>query len=298
MNNFRVLLNIFLLTGIVAADTGFTQTREAISDSTVFTGSTLRLITLNLAHGRKDGWNQLLQSRKKIRNNLDDIIALLNRIKPDIVALQEADAISWWSGSFDHVELLAEQCHFPALAHGRHANSGLFSYGTALLSRKPFAETLVHHFAPSPPTLNKGFTLGQIVWQPNLNIDKPMRVDIISVHLDFSRDSVRKTQTAELLAVLGKRSNPAIILGDLNSDWFSDDQLVRSLIEKSAFRAYRPAAKNLASYPSSNRRLDWILVSSEFEFIDYKVLPDVVSDHLAISAVIRFKDDYALKLTL
>ena len=38
---------------------------------------TLRAVTLNLAHGRKDSLNQLLVSEEQIRENLDDIAAFL-----------------------------------------------------------------------------------------------------------------------------------------------------------------------------------------------------------------------------
>jgi endonuclease/exonuclease/phosphatase family metal-dependent hydrolase len=50
-------------------------------------------------------------------------------------------------------------------------------------------------------------------------------------------------------------------------------------------RAYRPAAQELGTYKGT-KRLDWILISQELSFVDYTVLPDVVSDHLAVLATI------------
>ncbi|MCZ6792551.1 MAG: hypothetical protein O7J95_02930, partial [Planctomycetota bacterium] len=44
-----------------------------------------RVVCLNLAHGRKDGPNQLLQSGDAIRSNLDDVAAFLHREMPDLV---------------------------------------------------------------------------------------------------------------------------------------------------------------------------------------------------------------------
>lgn len=47
---------------------------------------------------------------------------------------------------------------------------------------------------------------------------------------------------------------------------------------------HQPEAENMVTYASSGRRLDWLLISEEFEFVHYAVLPDVVSDHFAVSA--------------
>ena len=67
------------------------------------------ILTLNVAHGRKDGPNQLWQSAAAIRANLDLVSRLLTKAAPDVVGLQEADGPSFWSGGFDHVEYLARQ---------------------------------------------------------------------------------------------------------------------------------------------------------------------------------------------
>ena len=73
----------------------------------------MTLLTLNIAHGRKDGRNQMLQRTATIRRNLDDITRLLAQTSPALVALQEADGPSFWSGKFDHVKYLAKQAEFP-----------------------------------------------------------------------------------------------------------------------------------------------------------------------------------------
>ena len=80
---------------------------------------------------------------------------------------------------------------------------------------------------------------------------------------------------------------PFIILGDFNSDWFSDESVVKELAEKSQLKVYEPRAENLHTYVKRGRRLDWILISNELEFVSYKVLPDVISDHLAVVAEVK-----------
>ena len=117
---------------------------------------TLGLLTLNIAHGRGTSLNQLLVSREGHRRNLEDIASLLRVTDVDIAALQEADAPSLWSGNFDHVQQLAELTGFQSVVHGHHADSWLFSYGAALLSRVTMLDTASHNFAPSWPTAGKG----------------------------------------------------------------------------------------------------------------------------------------------
>lgn len=94
----------------------------------------------------------------------------------------------------------------------------MFTYGTAVLSHLPISKTIEHTFKPASPTLNKRFLLRRIAWKPDLNIDKEKYIDIVSVHLDFSRGSVRQQQIAEMTNALATRRYPIMILGDFNSD--------------------------------------------------------------------------------
>lgn len=257
------------------------------NDSRHFTG-TLKVLTLNVAHGRKEGVNQLFQSEQRIRNNLAEVATILKQTEADIVALQEADGPSRWSGNFDHVGLLAKQANYPSYSRASHAKSWLYDYGTALLIRGNFTEVLGHAFPPSPPTLTKGLLLGQIAWQPSDENIPPVLVDVISVHLDFSRKSVRQQQITEIMSLLANRNNPVIILGDFNSEWFDDVSVVREIAQRCGLHAYQPVADDLGTYRKSNRRLDWILISDELEFTHYTVKPDIMSDHYAVVAEVAF----------
>ena len=247
---------------------------------------TLKVLMLNLAHGRKDGLNQLLKSEAAIRRNLEEIATVLDKHSADVVALQEADAPSFWSGGFDHVALLAEQAGYPFYESSNQANSWFFSYGTALLSRVALSGVVHHTFRPSPPTMNKGYTLAQLIWKRDSR--EPVAVDVVSVHLDFSRKSVREQQSAELAQALAVRGNPLIVMGDFNSDWSADEQVVRALAERAELHVYRPDADDLSTY-SGSKRYDWILISRHLEFVSLEVLPEILSDHSAVMAEIRMR---------
>lgn len=270
-----------------SADKHFPSNTNISQKNSTNSNGALRLLTLNVAHGRKDAINQVFVSKKAIENNLLEIANLLNRENADIVALQEADGPSGWSGNFDHVETIAKQAGYPWYYHAAHASSWLFSYGTAILSRWPVSETIEHTFTPSPPTLNKGFLLNRIIWKPDHNTNGEVFIDIVSVHLDFSRKKVREQQITEIANALAVRENPMIILGDFNSDWFSDESVVKELAEKSQLKVFEPHASNLHTYVKRDTRLDWILISNELQFVSYNVLPDVISDHLAVVAEIK-----------
>jgi len=246
----------------------------------------LRVATLNIAHGRKDSINQLFVRESTFKKNLDDVAEVLNHYRPQVVALQEADAASRWSGSFDHVAYLAAAAGYPWRVHVSNAKSWLYSYGVALLSSLPLVETIEHTFEPSPPTLDKGFVLAEIEW-PCGDDDKTRKVDIISVHLDFSRESVREKQIHEMFEVLSARNKPTIIMGDFNSQWPAEVSAIEDLVIQSRFVTYEPLGDNHSSY--KNKRLDWILITRDMAFENYQVLPDTLSDHAMVLADIRFK---------
>ena len=55
-------------------------------------------------------------------------------------------------------------------------------------------------------------------------------------------------------------------------------------------RSYTPEDGSLVTYPSISKRLDWIFISRELTFVEYRTLPDTLSDHRAVLARIRFRE--------
>lgn len=246
-------------------------------------GDTLRIATLNLAHGRKDSFSQFLLGKSTIQNNLDDISEVLKKHKPHIVAFQEADSVD----KFNHVKYLASKSNYPWQAQVNNMDFWMFTYGTALISALPLTESIEHTFSPSPPTFNKGFVLAEVEW-PSSDKKTMRKIDVISVHLDFSRQSVREQQIKEMVEVLALRTNPTIIMGDFNSEWLKGETVIKKLLTRSRFSTYKPESSSYNTY--KNKRLDWVLITKDLEFVDYKILPDVLSDHKMVIAEIRFKN--------
>ncbi|MEX2525086.1 MAG: endonuclease/exonuclease/phosphatase family protein [Gammaproteobacteria bacterium] len=249
--------------------------------------TTLRLMTLNMAHGRGTGRHQFFATTRRIKGNLDTIADVIRREQPDIVALQETDNASGWSGTFNHVEYLLDRTGHVASYQGLHVQSMGLQYGTALLAGTPLRDRLSLPFEQSSIPLPRGFVIAGATWPG----DPDRLIDVVSVHLDFLSGRNRRTQAETLVKELEARSRPVILMGDLNTEWAHRDGVIDYLMEALNLSVYRPDSEDIITFPGSGRRIDWILVSSEFEFVDHKVLTDKLSDHRAVIADIRLVTD-------
>ncbi len=260
---------------------------SAIRQAPEFTKpSYLTVMTLNAAHGRATAFHQALVSRKTVKQNLQNVAECVKAIQPDVLALQEIDGPSLWSGSFDHVDFLSTATAMEHGFRGEHVNTIGLSYGTALLSRSPFTKTQSATFANSFPTPPKGIVWCRIApWKqkPNLSIC------VASVHLDFARGSVRQRQVAEIADALQQIDCPLVLMGDFNCSWNSEETL-HDLAASLQLHPFVPNATGGATFPTTGQRLDWIFVSSEFEFESYGPLDnESLSDHLPVVARISLR---------
>jgi len=243
----------------------------------------LTVMTLNIAHARRDGFHQLFQSTTTTVDNLNAIGAVLTQEAPDIVALQEADGPSFWSGNFNHVAYLAETSAFTHHLRGEHVRAPQLSYGTALLSGTELRNPLAVTFRPGLSPLPKGFLVSAIQWPgaPHL------QVDVVSLHLDPLNPSLRRQQAAELIETLQARALPVIVMGDFNTDWQHEDSALRMAAEALRLKAYQPHNAELETFPARGKRLDWILISEHFEFLSHHTLPPGLSDHRGVIARLK-----------
>lgn len=246
----------------------------------------LRLLTLNIAHGRRRVPHQALVPPQRVRRNLGEVASLIAGVDAELVALQEADGPSAWSGRFDHVATLAQATNFDAHFRGDHNPFRLgrhnLASGTALVTRWPLADTRSHHFGSSW-RCTKGYVVGTMAvprW-PNVSID------IVSVHLDFLMPEMRRRQIETLVEALADRDTvrPLIVLGDLNCCWQQEPESIQLLADRLGLRAYEPGHTS-PTYPAylPRRRLDWILISEHLRWCGYRRLPVKVSDHLGVLA--------------
>lgn len=238
------------------------------------------VMTLNLAHGRNQALHQIFVSAEKTRDNLDAVVELLEANRPDVLGCQEADGPSFWSGGFSHVYYLASQAEFGWFLRGEHVKAANLSYGTALLSRLPMQQANVHTFGPTPMVARKGFTASTVAVGGR-------RVKVISVHLDFSSERSRLNQVREMISIFEDERLPLVLMGDFNTDW--DGESLRRLSDALGVRPYEPENDTLITF-GAQKRLDWILISQELAFETHAVLDAEVSDHRAVLAELRFRE--------
>jgi len=252
-------------------------------ESDLMTEAEVMVGTLNIAHGRGVSGHQALMSSDRIRRNLGKIASLFRAERSHIFAIQEADLRSIWTGYIDQVRYLAEEAGYTSSVAGAHMRRFRLSYGTALLSSIPLANPISITFRTERPLPPKGAVIATFY----LGKDQLIPVDIVSVHLDFARAGTRYRQIAELIELLASRNNPCIVMGDFNCDWQSEHSALRIIARECCLSGFDPHNNALETFRPRGNRLDWILVSREFEFVEHRVLSDPVSDHRPVIARIR-----------
>lgn len=246
---------------------------------------TLRVMTFNVAHGGGAVGAQAGLSAEAYQSNIDAVAAVVRREQPDVLAIQEVDAPSLWTGSFDHARRLADKAELSEVFHGVHFDVGLgkfrIAYGTALLSRRPLLATASYR-SNVAQLHTKGFVTAEVVFD-----GRP--VVVTSIHLDSGSSEVRRREVEQIIDVLRKADRPIILMGDLNSRWGREGDAVAILAARLNLDAYHPEQTDLDTFSTANphARIDWILISRSLEFTAYRVVPDAVSDHLAVVAEVR-----------
>jgi len=245
-------------------------------------GDTLRVMTLNLGHGRGSSSHQALLKRPRIKRNLEAVAGTLRQVEADVVGLQEADGPCWWSGNFDHVEYLARHGEYPHRYRGSHRKLAQIDCGTALLSRRALQDGISGSLWSGALRPAKGFVIAAVDVGGTL-------VDVVSVHVDFMTRGMRRKQLGQTATALRHRGRPIILLGDLNCTWGREHTLIE-LATRLDLVAFEPESRTMATFPQTRprRRIDWILVSRGIEFSRYEVVGESLSDHCGVFAELNF----------
>lgn len=253
----------------------------------------LRLVTFNIAHGRGLNPIQGLTTQKKLRANLRRIAGLLDRLAPDVVALQEIDERSRWAGNFDHLDYLRVHTRFPHSVFGiNNRRTGLLNlcYGNAVLSRFPIrsAETVVFG---QRRLGEKGFLYIE------LEVDGRC-LPIVNLHLHFGSRKQRLLQLDRLLSWLREKHRlhaktwavPPVICGDFNNPGTRDDATASLLSHLSDYCDYVLHPTNGLTFPSPlpRRALDFIFLPAGCMRARSEIVRSMLSDHLPVAVEFDF----------
>lgn len=200
-----------------------------------------RVVTYNIRHGRgMDG-----------RVDMERTAAVLRRLEPDIVALQEVDERAERSGRVDQAAELGRLL-------GMHPAFGSFfpyqegRYGMAVLSRRPIKSV---RSVGLPPGNEPRVALAVEIERPDLG-----SLMVVNVHLDWVRDDTfRLAQAEELARFLDGVDMPFILLGDFNDE---PGSRTLDLFLGRAIEAAKPPERRL-TFPSDDprREIDFVLAA-------------------------------------
>ncbi|MEM9419423.1 MAG: endonuclease/exonuclease/phosphatase family protein [Planctomycetota bacterium] len=258
----------------------------------------LRVACYNIAHGRglaPDNWSGGTPNERIQR--LTDIAELLKTLDADVVVLNEVDFDASWSNHINQAEFLAEAAGYPYVAEQRNLDFRMlwrtWKFGNAVLSRHP----ITHYDVINSPGFSNTETLlaGKkrglactIDWYGQ-------GIRILASHLSHRSESLRSRSTDLLIA---QPDLPTIIAGDLNSTptgfprstTSEDHGNAIDKIDASGLFARRPVdpptdpAELTFHAENPINVIDWIMITHEFAFQDYRVIDSLLSDHRPIVA--------------
>ena len=252
----------------------------------------LRLVTFNIAHGRGLAPIQGLTSQRKLQVNLRKIAALLERLKPDVVALQEIDECSRWAGNFDHLDYLRVHTKFPHAGFGiNNRRAGLLnlSYGNAILSGHPIRTSETVTFGQRSVG-EKGFLFVELEVGGQC-------VPFVNLHLHFGSRAQRLRQIERMLAWLKEKHRlhagrwvvPPIICGDFNNPGTGNDATASLLSHLSDYSDYvlHPTSGRTFPSPLPSRALDFVFLPAGCVLVRCEVVRSMLSDHRPV--VVEFE---------
>jgi endonuclease/exonuclease/phosphatase family metal-dependent hydrolase len=245
----------------------------------------MRLLTFNIAHARgPTPVHQSLRSGKALRANLLKIARLIDRLAPDIVALQEIDENSRWSGSFDHLAFLQEHCSLKHSAHGVHnrrAGRYHLNYGNAVLSRWPIHHREIVSFGRGSLG-EKGFLYAEIDTAAG-------RLPLINLHLHHRSRPQRLKQVVRLMRFLEEQHHhrsahwrvPPLVCGDFNTPANRPDATATLLGYFEQTNNYTLLPKAGRTFPALMpvRALDFVFLPEECREARAEIVRSLLSDH-------------------
>lgn len=241
--------------------------------------SSLRILCYNIHYGQgTDG-----------RYDLERLAAVINKVKPDLVALQEVDVGVRRSGRVHQARRLGELTNM-AVRFGptQHYEGGL--YGNAVLTRLPILDVVIHPlpYTEATPQLVT-YPRGAIAVTVRGPHGKPLR--FISTHFQHNVAEDRLAQAKainKLFASNGDRGDlPTILAGDMNA--VPDSDPIKELL-KEWTNAGDEAASPTAPSGKPTSRIDYIFYrpDSTFRLSHAEVVAEALaSDHRPVLAVLE-----------
>jgi endonuclease/exonuclease/phosphatase family metal-dependent hydrolase len=254
---FALILLVLPLAQII-----FWRTPTAVSGE----GFPVTIMTYNLHNG----------FNIKGKLDIDEIAQVIQKNRPDVVALQEVSRGWLVSGRMDMLAWLSYRLHMPYV-YGPTADP---FWGNAILSRYPIVAFSREQLPPPELAIRRGFLVALI------DLGNDEQIKVIDTHFDhLSGDTdIRQLQAQTILDFWGGLPS-TVILGDLNAQPQSQEiaKFYQSRLNDATLRV-----ATINTFPSNNptEKIDYIWISTDLRANDAGVLSSTASDHLPVVAVI------------
>jgi len=234
----------------------------------------VRVVTYNIHHGEgTDG-----------KLDLERIAAVIKRLEPDLVALQEVDVGTTRSQGVDQAAELGRLTGLQA-AFGKAMDYAGGQYGGALLSRWPLEDVQTHGL-PYDAGCEPRCAVAARVCPPG----DTRRFVFAATHLEHQNATVRLCQASKLAPYLADTGGlPVLIAGDFNAS--TGHRAFRRLLREGRLRDAQDVGGGgvEGTWPSGwlvppVMRLDHVLVGRGIGVEGVEVLPHNGSDHRGVEA--------------
>lgn len=239
----------------------------------------LRILCYNIHFGMGN-------DRKYDLQRLADVI---NKEKPDLVALQEVDVVVKRSGKVHQAQVLGQLTNM-AVRYGptQHYQGGL--YGNAILSKLPILNVEIQPLPYTESSPQKTtFPRAAIAVTVRGKNGKPLK--FISTHFQHNMEEDRINQAKAINKLFAADTKmPTILAGDMNAT--PDSEPVKILLEQWT-NAIDKDAKPTAPSKKPRSRIDYIFHRPEknFELLETKVIAEpMASDHCPVFAEFKLKN--------
>jgi len=214
--------------------------------------------------------------------DLDAIAAVINKYKPDVVALQEVDVNTKRSG-VNEASLLAEKTKMNFyFARAIDYDGG--QYGVAILSRQPLNGGTTYPLPTAAGTNGEPRVLSTAWIEVN-----GKKIVLACTHLDAQRnDTNRVLQINALTGILAKETSPVIIAGDLNA---TAGGPVIDVLDQHFTRTCAQNCGFTIPVEVPNKTIDFIAFKpgNGFSVVSHTVIDEkYASDHLPVIATLKW----------
>ena len=242
------------------------------------TQSVVKILSYNIFHG-EDPYRK--------QPNLDSVAALINELKPDLVAFQEMDSMTGRSAKIygeriNYIQLLAQKTNMHGY-FGKAMDYDGGGYGEGALTRKK-AKTRTH-LLPMPSGGEPRAAI-EVVYP----VAGHKNLVFAATHLCHEFMPNKIAQTQKLNELFANQGQPAILAGDLN---FTPEEEPYQVLAGSWTDAAVTHGNAGATFPADapKIRIDyfWLNKQSSWRVVDFRTLPHTHSDHRAILLTVEIK---------